>query len=170
MARPGFDLEERLLEFAARIIRLVDSLFATKAGNHVGGQLLRSGTSPLPNHGEAQSAESIQDFIHTLKLCHKELIETRRWLRLVHRVPLLEKPKKVEPLVDETQQLILIFAKSLQTAERRRDAVTGANVQEHPEDSDPWLLDPWTLSVERLKLKVKPPAGPVKYGKGVRKK
>ena len=168
--RPVFDLEERLLEFAARIIRLVDSLFGTKAGNHVGGQLLRSGTSPLPNHGEAQSAESIQDFIHKLKLCHKELIETRRWLRLVHRVPLLAKPKKAEPLIDETQQLILIFAKSLQTAERRRDTPASTHIQEQPEDPDPWLLDPWTLSVERLKLKVKPPAGPVKYRKEPRKK
>ena len=168
--RSAFDLEERLLEFAARIIRLVDSLFATKAGNHVGGQLLRSGTSPLPNHGEAQSAESIQDFIHKLKVCHKELIETRRWLRLVHRVPLLTKPKKVEALLDETQQLILIFAKSLQTASRRRDATENGRMQEKPEDSDPWLLHPWTLNVERLKLEVKPPAGPVKYRKGPRKK
>ena len=168
--RSGFDLEERLLEFAARIIRLVDSLFATKAGNHVGGQLLRSGTSPLPNHGEAQSAESIQDFIHKLKICHKELIETRRWLRLVHRVPLLAKPKKIEPLMDETQQLILIFTKSLQTASRRRDGIENARIQEQADELDPWLLDPWTLSVERLKLEVKPPAGPVKYGKGPRKK
>ena len=38
--------------------RLADSLRDTKAANHVGGQLLRSGTSPLPNHAEAQAAES----------------------------------------------------------------------------------------------------------------
>ena len=178
-----FDLEERLLEFAARIIRLVDSLFSTKAGNHVGGQLLRSGTSPLPNHGEAQAAESIQDFIHKLKVCHKELIETRRWLRLVHRVPLIEKPKKVEPLIDETRQLILIFAKSLKTAKSRREAIESGSIQEQPEISDPWLLDPWMLNVECLTLNVEPPAGPsefpsaikipkapVKYGKERKKK
>ena len=54
-----------------------------RAGNHVAGQLLRSGTSPLPNHGEAQAAESRQDFIHKLSICLKELRESRRWLLLI---------------------------------------------------------------------------------------
>jgi four helix bundle protein len=52
-----YDLEERLLEYPTRIIRLVEKLPKTRAGHHVAGQLLRSGTSPLPNHGEAQGAE-----------------------------------------------------------------------------------------------------------------
>src|ERR1035441_6899263 len=51
-----YDPEERLLEYSARIIRLVERLPNTRAGNHVAGQLLRSGTSPLPNHREAQAA------------------------------------------------------------------------------------------------------------------
>src|ERR1039458_9037980 len=51
-----YDLEERLLEYSARIIRLVERLPNPRAANHVAGQLLRSGTSPLPNHGEAQAA------------------------------------------------------------------------------------------------------------------
>ena len=110
-----FDLEERLLEYAARVIRLVEQLPTTRAGNHVAGQLLRSGTSPLPNHGEAQGAESRRDFIHKLKICHKELRESRRWLQLIQRVPLL-KAALVQPLVDETDELVRIFAKSLQTA------------------------------------------------------
>jgi len=58
MQNKEFDLEERLLDYAANIIRLVEELPQTRAGNHIGGQLLRSGTSPLPNHGEAQAAES----------------------------------------------------------------------------------------------------------------
>ena len=114
-AAPKYDLEERLLEYAARIIRLVERLPDSRAGNHVAGQLLRSGTSPLPNHGEAQAAESRKDFIHKLKICHKELRESRRWLRLIQRVPLL-KPDQVQPLVDETEELIRIFAASLRTA------------------------------------------------------
>ena len=107
---PKFDLEERLLEYAARVIRLVEQLPKSRAGNHVAGQLLRSGTSPLPNHGEAQGAESRRDFIHKLKICHKELRESRRWLRLVQRVPLL-KAGLVQPLVDETDELVRLFAK-----------------------------------------------------------
>ena len=53
-----FDLEERLIDFAIRIIRIAESLPKTKVGNHIAGQLIRCGTSPAPNYGEAQSAES----------------------------------------------------------------------------------------------------------------
>jgi four helix bundle protein len=113
-----FDLEERLLEYATRIIRLVERLPNTRAGNHVAGQLLRSGTSALPNHGEAQAAESANDFVHKLKICLKELRETHRWLRLVQRVPLLP-PKQIDPLVQETDELIRIFVASIRTAQRK---------------------------------------------------
>jgi len=116
-----FDLEERLLEYAARIIRLVEKLPDSRAGNHVAGQLLRSGTSALPQHGEAQAAESARDFVHKLKIGLKELRESYRWLRLIQRVPLL-KPALVEPLAGETDELIRIFRSSIRTAEKRKGA------------------------------------------------
>ena len=78
-----YDLEERLLEFASAVIDLSEKLPNSRAGNHIAGQILRSGTSPYPNHGEAESAESRDDFIHKLKVCLKELRETRRWARLI---------------------------------------------------------------------------------------
>ena len=65
--RQKYDLEERLLSFAASTIKLADSLPGTRAGNHIAGQLLRCGTSPLSNHGEAQAAESRNDFIDKLR-------------------------------------------------------------------------------------------------------
>ncbi len=114
---PKYDLEERLLEYAAGIIRLVERLPDSRAGNHVASQLLRSGTSPLPNHGEAQAAESRQDFVHKMKICHKELRESRRWLRLIQRVP-PQAAAQVQRLLDETEELIRIFAASLRTASR----------------------------------------------------
>jgi four helix bundle protein len=110
-----YDLEERLLEYAARVVRLVEQLPDSRAGNHVAGQRLRCGTSALPNHGEAQAAESRKDFIHKLKICHKELRESRRWLRLIQRVPLLK-----SALVEETEELIRIFAASLRMAATRK--------------------------------------------------
>lgn len=112
-----YDLEDRLLEYAVRIIRLVDALPATKAGRHVADQLLRCGTSPLANHGEVQGAESREDFIHKLGVCSKEIREAQRWLRLIHRVPLIAAPK-IEPLLAETEALIKIFRASIRTAER----------------------------------------------------
>ena len=115
----AYDLEERLLDYSVRIIRLVEALPNTRAGNHVAGQWLRSGTSPLPNHGEAQAGESRADFIHKLKICLKELRESQRWLKLVQRVPLIKPPAKIDPLVQETDELIRIFVKSIQTAQQR---------------------------------------------------
>ena len=116
---PKFDLEDRLLEYAARIIRLADSLENTRASTHIANQILRSGTSPLPNHGEAQAAESVDDFIHKIRVCLKELRETRRWLRLIRNVPLVKKPERVDAMIDETVELIRIFAASVRTASAR---------------------------------------------------
>ena len=119
-----YDLEDRLLEYAAAIIRLVEELPKTRAGNHLAGQLLRSGTSPLPNHGEAESAESPADFIHKLKVCLKELRETKRWLRLTTIVP-LKTGDPVNAALEETDELIRIFVASIRTAESRAAAKRG---------------------------------------------
>ena len=114
---PCFDLEDRLLEFSARVIRLVDALPNTRAANHVAGQLLRCGTSPYGNHGEVEAAESRKDFVHKLKICLKELKETRRWLRLAAKSAMVPVPK-LNPILSETEELIKIFFSSIRTAER----------------------------------------------------
>ena len=111
-----YDLEERLLEFASRIVKMCEAMPTSVAGRHVSGQVLRSGTAPMAHHGEAQAAESRKDFIHKLRLGLKELKETYRWLRLIHRVPLVSSSHLVEPLIKECQELTLIFASSINTA------------------------------------------------------
>ncbi len=116
-SEPRFDFEERLLAFSAKIIGLVDALPNTRAANHVTGQLLRCGTSPLGNHGEAQAAESRRDFVHKLRICLKEFKETRRWLRLLQCSQLVTTPK-ILPILRETEELIKIFAVSFRTAEK----------------------------------------------------
>ncbi len=137
-----YDLEERLLQFAARVIKLTDGLPSSRAGNHVAGQLLRSGTSPLPNHGEAEAAESRNDFIHKMLICLKELRESRRWLRLVIRVPMIDPVSRVEPLVAECEELIRIFFVSIRTARDNASSV----VREDPaweQDMDVFLSRWW---------------------------
>ncbi len=114
-----WDLEERLLRFSVRIIRLVESLPKSRAGTHLGGQLLRCGTSPLLNHGEAESVESREDFIHKLKVCLKELRETLRCLKLIQLAPLVKTPSRLGPLLKENDELIRIFVASLHTATAR---------------------------------------------------
>ena len=113
-----YDLEERLLEFAAAVIDLSEKLPDSRAGNHVAGQVLRSGTSPYPNHGEAEDAESREDFIHKLKLCLKELRETRRWARLIQRKGWASNETTLIFILGEADELIRIFFSSIQTARR----------------------------------------------------
>jgi four helix bundle protein len=116
---PTFDLQQRLVEFAVRVINVVEAMPETKAGKHIAGQLVRSGTSPAPNYGEAQSAESRKDFIHKMKIALKELRETQIWLQIIERKPLCE-PGRMKDITDECDELIAIFVKSLQTAESNR--------------------------------------------------
>ena len=115
-----YDLEERLLDYAANAIRLVEKLPDTRAANHIHGQLLRSGTSPLPNHGEAQAAESADDFIHKMKICLKELRESHRWLRLIQRLELIKPSEQAALLLKETDELIKIFFTSIRTAQKKQ--------------------------------------------------
>ena len=80
MERRGEELEERLLDFAARIGKVVDALPDTRLGRHIAGQLVRSGTSPVPNYAEACAAESTRDLIHKLGIALKELRGSRSWI------------------------------------------------------------------------------------------
>jgi four helix bundle protein len=111
-----YDLEDRLIDFAVLIIDVVEALPPARAGNHIAGQLVRSGTSPAPNYGEAESAESRKDFIHKLKVCLKELRETRVWLKIIIRKSLISPPDLPKQALAECEELIRVFAKSVSTA------------------------------------------------------
>ncbi len=117
-----YDLEERLIEFAVVIIEITESMVNTKAGNHLAGQLVRSGTSPALHYGEAQSAESRADFIHKIKIVLKELRESKTCLILTKRVPLTNQIEKVINAIQESNELISIFMKSAETAKRNMEA------------------------------------------------
>ena len=109
-------LEDRLVDFAVRIIDITEAIPATKAGNHIAGQLVRSGTSPAPNYGEAQSAESRKDFIHKMKIGLKELRESLIWLKIIARKGYVES-RLVDEARAECDELISIFVSSVKTAE-----------------------------------------------------
>ena len=109
------ELENRLIDFAVRIIKLSAKLPKTPAGRHIAGQILRSGTSPAPNYGEARGAESNADFVHKLGIVLKELNETSIWLRVIERSQLLKGGLLVE-IIGENRELSRIFTSSLKTA------------------------------------------------------
>ena len=109
-------LEGRLIDFAVSMISIVETLPSTKAGNHIANQLIRSGTSPAPNYGEAQSAESRKDFIHKMKEALKELRETLIWLKIIARKRLGD-CRAVEEEIAECDELVAIFVSSVKTAD-----------------------------------------------------
>ena len=111
-----FDLEERLIRFAVNIIMLTNDFPKTRAGNHLGRQLIRSGTSPAFNYGESMSAESLNDFIHKMKVALKELRETHIGLKIIDRISLIKQKEKIVELLSECNELISIFVKSIKTA------------------------------------------------------
>ncbi len=108
-------MEERFIDFAARCGEVVNALPDTRLGKHIAGQLVRSGTSPAPNYGEACAAESTADFVHKLAVALKELRETRIWLKLAIRSQSLP-VNRLQPLIDECTELMNITAKSIVTA------------------------------------------------------
>ena len=120
-------LEERLINFAVRIIKLAASLPKTAAGRHVAGQILRAGTSPAPNYGEARGAESRPDFVHKIRVVLKELNETSVWLRIIERSEMLKGELLVD-IIQENGDLRKIFAASLRTA-RVGNQMTNENCQ-----------------------------------------
>jgi four helix bundle protein len=113
-----FELEERLINFAVLIIEIANELPNTKAGNHLSGQLVRSGTSSALNYGEAQSGESRRDFIHKIKVVLKELRETLVCLKIIYKANLFKSEKKMQKALKENDELISIFVKSVETAQR----------------------------------------------------
>jgi four helix bundle protein len=112
------ELEERLISFAVMIIEIVETMTDTKAANHLAGQLLRSGTSPALNYGEAQSGESRRDFIHKIKVVLKELRESNICLKIIYRAKLYSNESKIIFALKESDELIAIFVKSIETAQK----------------------------------------------------
>ena len=112
-------LETRLIDFAVRIIKLTAALPKTSAGKHIAGQLLRSGTSPAPNYGEARGAESHADFIRKYGIILNELNETFIWMRVIDRSGLLNSELLIE-ILEENKQLSRIIGSSLKTARLRK--------------------------------------------------
>ena len=112
--RMADELQDRLIRFAVAIIGATNRLPRTMAGRHLSSQMIRSGTSPAPNYGEARGAESRADFQHKLSIVLKELNETAIWLRIARESHLLDEAV-IAPLISENDQLSRIITASLRT-------------------------------------------------------
>jgi four helix bundle protein len=117
----GGVFEVRLIEFSTLILSVCDSIKRNEAGNHLRSQLIRSGTSVSLNYGEAQSAESPKDQHHKFSIILKELRETSINLKLIKKSHLSRNEVLLERAIDENNQLIAIFVKSIQTVREKHN-------------------------------------------------
>ena len=124
------ELVERLIDFAARVGKVVDALPDTRMGRHIGGQLVRSGTSPAPNYEEACAAESRADFVHKLSISLKELRESRCWIRLIIKTEMLPEHRMGE-LFDECKSAVQHHCpvNSHRKEDEREEAITICSFQ-----------------------------------------
>lgn len=114
-----FDLEDRLVTYASNGLCLCDLMPLSRSAQNLASQLSRSCTAAALIYGEAQGAESSADFIHKMKLVLKELRETRVNLRIIERKPFIGHGH-IDSFLSETNQLIAIFIKSIETARRNQ--------------------------------------------------
>ena len=120
MSQRVYDLEDRLVEFGARIIEVEEALLLTRAANYIAGQLVRCGLAPSLNYGEAQIAESRDDFIHKMKVILKELKESRVCLKLISRKQMIKPVKRLDNIKKECEELISITFTSIETAKKNK--------------------------------------------------
>ena len=118
-----YDLEDRLVRFSVSIISLAETLPDSLAGRYIAGQITRSGMAPALNYGEAKSAESTNDFVHKMKISLKELRETFVSLKIIQAKPLVRKTDFLDICLQECNELISIFVKSIETAAINKNKV-----------------------------------------------
>ena len=115
-----YNLENRLVEFSAKVIDLARNISSSFAGTHLAGQLTRSGSSCALNYGEAKGAESRNDFIHKMRIVLKELRESYVCLKIIERSNLCSESEELIKIKKENNELISIFVISIETAVRNK--------------------------------------------------
>lgn len=112
------ELNERLLDYAVRVIKVVESLPGTLVARRVADQLLRCSLSAGANYEEARAAESREDFVHKLQIALKELRESNYWLRLLAKAGTVPHTR-LTSLLDESNQLRAILSKAVATTKKK---------------------------------------------------
>ena len=116
-----YELQERLMSFSVRIVKLVDAMPDTISGWAISKQIVRSGTSPAANYRAACLAKSDKDFVNKLKMVEEELDETNHWLDLIMRCGMLPQTR-LEQLFQESRELLNIISKTIVSTKARMKA------------------------------------------------
>lgn len=104
-----FDLEDRTLNFAKKVINLLSKLPKNTINFELTSQTIRSSGSIGANYREANDSLGKKDFYMRVRVCRKESKETKYWLELIlHNNPDLE--ADIEPLISEATEFVKIFS------------------------------------------------------------
>ena len=115
------ELKERFRKFTIRIVRLVNAMPNTIAGNAIAKPIIRSGTSPAANYSAACLAKSNKDFLNKLKMVEEEIDETAHWLSVIMDAEILPS-SKVMDLYNESVELERIIVRSIKTIKQTINA------------------------------------------------
>jgi four helix bundle protein len=103
------------------VINIADSLPDSRAANNIANQIVRSCTSPALNYGEAQSAESTNDFVHKIQVVLKELRETFVALRIIQESGMIKDKDRLNAAISENNELISIFVSTVNTIKKKKN-------------------------------------------------
>jgi four helix bundle protein len=119
------EMEDRLIGFAVDLFEISKHLNKSFIATHLTNQILRSSTGAALNFAEAQSAESRKDFIHKSSIVLKELRETNVNLRIIFRMNICSDIDRINRAMQESDELIAIFFKSIETAKKNGTVLRG---------------------------------------------
>jgi len=111
-------LRDRTKAFASRIVRLFRHLPKTDEARIIGKQLLRCGTSVAANYRAVCRARSRAEFLAKIGVVVEEADETVFWLEFLIETGLVT-AKRLQPLLDEANEILAIVAASQKTARAR---------------------------------------------------
>jgi four helix bundle protein len=117
-------IDERTYKFALRIIKLASTLPRKPAGDVLGRQVLRSGTSVGANVEEAYAAVSPREFTQKMSVALKEARESHYWLRLIRDAGLIP-VNKIDALIQESLEIKLILPKTVMTSKKLKEKSKG---------------------------------------------
>lgn len=108
-------MKERTRKFALRVIRAAASLPRTFEARHIGGQLLRAGTSAGANYRAACRGRSTAEFIAKMGIVEEEADESIYWMDVLIEAGIMPKPK-LAALMTLANEILSIVVASINTA------------------------------------------------------
>jgi four helix bundle protein len=113
------ELVQRAKAFALRIVNMYSALPHSRPAEVMAHQALRSGTSVGAHCREAFRSRSTAEVISKLEVALQELDETAYWLELLIEAQIVS-PRRLQPLLQEIDELTAIFVTSVRTMKRQR--------------------------------------------------